>query len=118
MSDDEFDELPADVQAFTGQSYNRINDFFDDDLETVDLQSTIAPSNFSHAYQRSNHNRGNFQNSNYRGNNQRNDRNRTRRNYQHTTQKVGYIPETLTEEELRRSISETLVFFYKSLPKL
>ena len=44
MSDDDFDELPEDVNVFTGKSYDQINNFFNDDLETVDFQSTIAPS--------------------------------------------------------------------------
>lgn len=118
MSDDELDELPDDVNVFTGKSYDRLNDFFNDevDLETVDLQSTIAPST---VFQNGGYNRGGFQrrgggyqsgqagrfNTNFaRG---RNERQRPRRNYQHTTQKIGYIPDTLSEEELRKSISET-----------
>merc|ERR1712228_901776 len=100
MSDDDFDELPDDVNVFTGKSYDQINNFFNDDgdLETVDFQSTIAPSTVFHNRgqfrgQRPDYRRGGggqYQNGNggrFRPNFGQRDRQRPRRNYQHTTQK-------------------------------
>ena len=51
MSDDEYDELPPDATIYAPAAIERINDFFADerdDLETLDLQSTIAPSTIYH----------------------------------------------------------------------
>lgn len=43
-SEEDLDDIPDDLNIYAGKSYDRINDFFndDDDLDTVDLQSTIG----------------------------------------------------------------------------